>query len=137
MMHVLKTLTLAGAALALGGASSVDYAPSRAPIYVVESIECIDATSGSSSDSIYLSQQPGGLRMPTGTYAMSAGDRQVVAEYFYPDAPGRLVLYEADFVTGDDVIGEFAYNLRETSGTYTVTMDGDGGEYIVTIAVRR
>jgi hypothetical protein len=47
------------------------------------------------------------------------------------------VLYEADFVTGDDVIGEFAYNLRETSGTYTVTMDGDGGEYIVTIAVRR
>jgi len=121
----------------LGGATEVDYEPSRYPVFIVESIECLDATSGSSRDSIYLSQQPGGARYPRGTYSMSAGDKEMVGEYFFPTKPGELVLYEADTVTSDDVIGVFEYNLREASGTYTITMDGDGAEYIVTIEVRR
>jgi hypothetical protein len=132
-----KSAISAGMLFTLSGATQVDYVPSRSPIYVVESIECIEATSGSSSDSVYLSQQPGGLRIPRQSFSMSAGDKQVVGEYFYPEKPGKLKLYEADFLTGDDKIGEFAYDLRETSGTYTVTMTGDGGEYIVIISVRR
>ena len=137
MIRSLKLLALPAAALLLGGASEVDYQPSRTPIYVVESIECIEATSGSSNDSIYLSQQPGGKRYPRDSYSMSAGDKEQVGEYFYPDKPGKLVLYEADSFTADDTIGEFKYNLRETSGTYTITMTGDGAKYLVTVEVRR
>ena len=137
MPKIAKAALLFWGALALGGGTTVDYAPSRAPVYIVESIECVDSTSGSSRDSIYVSQQPNGVRIPRGSYSMSAGDKQVVGEYFYPESAGKLVLYEADGFTGDDKIGQFSYNLRETSGTYTVTMDGDGGNYIVVIEVRR
>jgi hypothetical protein len=137
IMKSLKLALLAAAPIMLVGATKVDYQPSRDPVYIVESIECVKATSGSSEDSIYLNQQPGGVRYPARTYSMSAGDKEDVGGVFYPTKPGKLVLYEADTFTGDDRIGEFKYDLREVSGTYTVTMDGDGAKYIVTVQVRR
>lgn len=137
-MTIIQKLALAATApLLLGAASTTTYQPSQFPIYVVESVECIQATSGSSTDSVYLSRQPDGVRINDRNYSMSAGSKKDVRQYFYPRQPGTLVLMEDDSFTGDDEIGRFKYHLGEASGTYTVNMQGDGGEYIVTISVRR
>lgn len=133
----LKFILLASAPFMLGAASTTSYAPPQSPVYVVESIECVKATSGSDTDSIYISQQPDGRRHPNGSFSMSAGDKTAVGYYFFPSAPGELVLFEDDSFTSDDEIGRFKYHLGEKSGTYTVTMTGDDAEYIVTIEVRR
>ncbi|MGJ8560652.1 MAG: hypothetical protein ACSHX3_10485 [Litorimonas sp.] len=137
MKTSLKLIMLASAPFMMAAASTTTYAPPKSPVYVVQSIECVQPTSGSDSDSIYISQRPDGARFPNRNFSMSAGDKNKVGYYFFPSTPGELVLFEDDTITDDDEIGRFKYHLGETSGTYTVTMKGDGGEYIVTIEVRR
>jgi hypothetical protein len=137
MKTSLKLIILASAPFMMAAASTTTYAPPNSPVYVVESIVCVQPTSGSDSDSIYIARNPDGVRFPNRSYSMSAGDKTNVGYYFFPSTPGELVLFEDDTITDDDEIGHFKYHLGEKSGTYTVTMKGDGGEYIVTIEVRR
>lgn len=124
------------ATIVLGGASQISFQSARNPVFIIESVECKQVTSGSSTDTVYLARNTGSDRYPNTSLSMRAGSKKKVGSYFYPNKPGYLALYEEDSFTGDDEIGRFTYTLGEKSGTYKVRMVSDSAEYIVTILVR-
>lgn len=136
MKIIAKLLLLLPVIVLTGAATEVTYQYPQRPIFVIQSVECIRTTSGSDTDTVYISRQPEGARYPKGTFTMSAGEKANVGRYFYPKAPGSIALYEEDSLTADDEIGKFNFTTAEKSGTYVITMTGDGAEYRVTIQVR-
>jgi len=105
---------------------------------VVVSVRSIRPTKGSKQDQIYLSvvNDRGARIKKSRTRKMKAGDSWNPRFGVRLLKSGSISLLESDSFSFDDHIGTFKYDPSRKIGRYVETMNGDGGEYEVTIEVK-